>query len=425
MEISVGSRFWLVVYINCGPEPRSARIPSVPTPVRVAALLLLPLLPAGLSGQPALRRRIAAIAAQAHGKVAVACSLPGTRLDCDLNPRAHPPMQSVFKAPLAFTALHLVETGKLGLDDPIRFRASDRILPHAYSPLQDQYPQAEVSIPLRRLLQLAVSLSDNVAADLVLRALGGTGVVNRYLEACGVRGFHLRDGEAALHRDTALQYRNWFEPAGAVQFLRLLSDRSPLTPEHTALLLEWMRDGAPGSARIKGLLPAGTAVMHKPGTSGTEHGLTAATNDIGLIALPDGRRLAIAVFVTDSTAPDAARDAVIARIARAAYDAALAPSACGGALRLLAVCKSANALALEEMNRRGVEAVTVVQEVASGALLVFAASRPAQLDVSTLVRPLSLAKVFLAASWWDRGRPDPRGWHAISLVNASASPSPR
>jgi beta-lactamase class A len=48
--------------------------------------------------------------------------------------------------------------------------------------------------------------------------------------------------------------------------------------------------------------------------------VTYATNDIGLIMLPDGRRLAIAVFITDSTADEATRDAVIARIAKAAYD---------------------------------------------------------------------------------------------------------
>jgi beta-lactamase class A len=36
--------------------------------------------------------------------------------------------------------------------------------------------------------------------------------------------------------------------------------------------------------------------------------------------LPDGRRLAIAIFVTDSKADDATRDSVIARIAKAAHD---------------------------------------------------------------------------------------------------------
>ncbi len=63
--------------------------------------------------------------------------------------------------------------------------------------------------------------------------------------------------------------------------------------------------------------------MHKTGTSGTKNGVTSATNDIGLITLPDGRRVAIAIFVTDSRAGDDARDAVIARIAKAAYDEAI------------------------------------------------------------------------------------------------------
>jgi beta-lactamase class A len=51
-------------------------------------------------------------------------------------------------------------------------------------------------------------------------------------------------------------------------------------------------------------------------------GVASATNDIGLITLPDGRRLALAVFVTDSKADEATRDAVIASIAKAAYWAA-------------------------------------------------------------------------------------------------------
>src|SRR5271170_1843862 len=84
----------------------------------------------------ALQRQIAAIAPDAKGKVSVACSLPGSALNCDLDPAAKPPMQSVFKLPLALTALQLVEQKKLSLDQPIRFRPEDRILPHTYSPLQ-------------------------------------------------------------------------------------------------------------------------------------------------------------------------------------------------------------------------------------------------------------------------------------------------
>ncbi len=79
--------------------------------------------------QTALQQKISVIAADARGKVSVACSLPGSNLNCDLNPHARPPMQSVFKLPLAITAIHLIEEGKFSLDQPVRFLPSDRILP--------------------------------------------------------------------------------------------------------------------------------------------------------------------------------------------------------------------------------------------------------------------------------------------------------
>jgi beta-lactamase class A len=82
-----------------------------------------------------------------------------------------------------------------------------------------------------------------------------------------------------------------------------------------------LTESTPGAKRLKGLLPAGTAVAHKTGTSGTQGGLTAATNDIGLLTLPNGKHVAIAVFVSDSPTDEATREAVIAKIARAVWDA--------------------------------------------------------------------------------------------------------
>src|SRR6266404_4798157 len=146
-------------------------------------ILLFTLFASSASAQTTLQQKIGAIAADARGKVSVACLLPGSTLNCDLNPDGHPPMQSVFKFPLALTTLHLIELGTLSLDRPVRFLPSDRILPHTYSPLQDKYPDANVDIPLRELLRLAVSLSDNTAADLVLRIIGGPAVVDAYVSS--------------------------------------------------------------------------------------------------------------------------------------------------------------------------------------------------------------------------------------------------
>jgi len=276
-----------------------------------------------VSAQTPLQDEIQKIAAEARGKVSVACSLPGSDLNCDLEAHSRPPMQSVFKLPLAVYALHLVEAGKFTLDQPVRFLPSDRILPETYSPLQDRYPDGDADVPLQELLRLAASLSDNVAADIVLRIASGPGAVDGYIASLGVKGFHLENGEHELHRDQSAQYRNWLEPAGAVEVLRLLSDHSPLTAEHTQLLLGWLRDSPTGAHRMKAGLPPGTVLMHKTGTSGVRNGMAAAPNDIGLVELPDRRRLALAVFVTDSKADDTTREAVMARIARTAYLAAV------------------------------------------------------------------------------------------------------
>jgi beta-lactamase class A len=299
--------------------------------MRLALLFALSVVSA-LAQEP-LRQQIRAIATEAHGKVSAACSLPGSALDCDLDPDAHPPMQSVFKLPLAITVLHQVEQSTFSLDQPVRFLPQDRILPHVYSPLQDRYPDGGVDVPLRELLRLTVSLSDNVAADILLRLVGGPKAVNSYIAALRIGGFHLQDNEAALHREVSAQYRNWFEPGGAVHLLLRISDHSLLTTEHTQLLLGWMTQDA-RTNRLEGNLPAGVRVAHKSGTSDVDDGVAHATNDIGLIPLPDGRRIAIAVFVTDSTADEATREQVIARIARAAYDASLQSTspAAGGTL---------------------------------------------------------------------------------------------
>ena len=284
-------------------------------------LLLLVLIAGPATAQSPLQQQIRSIAADAHGKVSVACSLPGTPLNCDLDPNAHPPMQSVYKLPLALTILHQVEQGKFSLDKQISFRREDRILPKPYSLLQDKYPNGGVDVPLQTLLQMTVTLSDNTAADILLRLAGGPKAVSEYIASLGITGFHLQDGERELHRDPSLQFRNWFEPQGAVRLLRRIGDHSLLTAEHNQLLLSWMRP-ATASKRLQDDLPEGTSVAHKSGTSDVDNGIAHATNDIGLITLPDGRLLAIAVFVTDSTADEATREKVIARIGRAAYDAA-------------------------------------------------------------------------------------------------------
>jgi len=351
-----------------------------------------------------LRQKISDIAAQARGTVAVACSLPGIALDCDVNSDAKAPMQSVFKLPLALTVLHKVEQGSLSLDQHVRFRPDDRILPQTYSPLQEKHPSANVDVLLEELLRLAVSQSDNVAADILLRIIGGPKTVTDYVMSLGVSGFHLEDGEHALHQDQTAQYRNWFTARAAVQLLRRIVDRPPISPAHTALLLEWMERSV--KPRLKAELPANTVVAHKAGTSDVDAGIAHATNDIGLITLPDGRRLAIAVFVTDSRAGEAAREKVISLIARAAYDAAVLRVVEGPLVQEAADDAALEAFARQALHDADAIGFIHVRDVSSGRVLAATSAESNQgngLGIDSPVLPLSVIKVYLAAVWLEHG----------------------
>jgi beta-lactamase class A len=267
-----------------------------------------------------LEARVEEASQAAKGKVGAAFLLVETG---DMLGRVHAdehfPMQSVYKLPIGMAVLDQVDRGRLSFDQPVRVAPKDFVSPGQYSPIRDQHPEG-VTLSLREVLRFAVSFSDGTASDVLMRLAGGAARVDAYLRGLGVHAIKVINTEQQMGRDPAVQYRNWATPDGAVALLRALQLRQTLSEASRALMLQFLTDGTRGNTRIKGRLPAGTLVAHKPGTSGTDRrGVTAATNDIGLVTLPDGRHLAIAVFVTDARADDAERDAVIARVAEAGW----------------------------------------------------------------------------------------------------------
>jgi beta-lactamase class A len=300
--------------------------------MRFLAILLI-FAPLSCIAQSSLQSKVAAIASDAKGTVNVSCMLPGTTLNCDLHPHNHAPMQSMYKLPLALTALHMADAGRLlptqrlgepmdvTLDRTVQFLPTD-IIPGSFSPLTDRYPKANVDVKLSEVISLAVGQSDNGAEEILVRLVGGPLAVEHYMHSLGISAIQVRYSERDLDRDEDLQYQDWIEPTAAIQLLELLLNRPPVSPVANAFLLKTM-DSPFTSGRLRAGLPPGTTLAHKSGSSGTHGGITAATNDIGLVTLPDGRRLAIAVFVTDSRADDDTREAVIAGIARVAYNEAI------------------------------------------------------------------------------------------------------
>lgn len=269
-----------------------------------------------------LRRQMMAIAARSGGTVGVAIMNLDTRDTFSLNSEPVYPMQSVFKFPIAVAVLHLVDEGKLALDQKI-FIDKKRMAKDTYSPLRDSFPEGNVEQTVAQLLQYSVSKSDNIACDLLIELAGGEAAVNDYIHSLGVQQISIVVNEAKMHDAWDIQFKNWCAPVALTQLLDIMNKGTALHKTTNDFLWKIMLETTTGKKRLKALLPAGTQVAHKTGLSDTKEGVTAATNDVGIILLPNGQKLAMAVFVMNSTATEATREATIAEMAKAAYDYAL------------------------------------------------------------------------------------------------------
>lgn len=265
-----------------------------------------------------LQEEIAAIAKDAKGTVGVAIQHLESGVAVDYNGSKDFPMQSTFKFPISMAVLHLVDEGKLKLDQKVRVSKAEMVK-DTWSPLRDENPNG-ADITLDRMLSAMISQSDNIACDALLKLIGGVKIADQYIKSIGVKNLDIVGTEGDMHRDLQVQYRNRSTPLAMLQLLALLYNKSPLSAASSQYLMKKMYETTTGPKRLKGRLPEGTAVAHKTGTGNTlKNGITTATNDVGVIDLPNGQHLAIVVFVRDAAADEATREDVIARIAEAAW----------------------------------------------------------------------------------------------------------
>lgn len=277
-----------------------------------------------------LEKQIAALAKAAKGKVGVAAVLLETGESAMLNADQRFPMQSVYKLPIAMAVMEQINRGELDLDEKIGVTKEDIVRAGMRSPLRDANPNGG-EFTIRELIRLSLVESDGSASDVLIRVAGGAAEIQSYLGLLGIQDIKVVNTEKEIGKDWKTQYDNWSTPVAAVELLRWLDASSKVGPDGkvpeaekgpwaaTALLIRFMATSIPGQKRLKSQLH-NAMVAHKTGTGGAQNGITGATNDIGLIGLPNGKTLAIAVFVSDSPADEKTREAVIAKIAKACWD---------------------------------------------------------------------------------------------------------
>ena len=198
------------------------------------------------------------------------------------------PMASTVKVAIAALYMAQVDHGRRSLDDTIG------------------------GVPVRRLMSKMLIHSDNHAADVLFKDVGGPDAVQQWLSDNGVKGVRVdRTISQLLNAKRDLwDPRDSSTPKAMVELLRRIYKAELIKPKSRNYILDLMAQCETGKNRMKSLLPAGTPVEHKTGT------LDGLSDDVGFITMPDGHRIVVAIFARGGSN----RPRTIAEAARVIYD---------------------------------------------------------------------------------------------------------
>lgn len=215
-------------------------------------------------------------------------------------------MCSTFKWVLAAAVLAHVESGALSLQQRLAYGDVDLL---EYAPVTRKHV-ADGFMTVDALMQAAVKVSDNTAANLLIGQIGGPIGLTQFIKANGDSVTRLDRNEPLLNLNEPGDPRDTTTPRAMAGLMRRVLCGQTLSEEHRALLTGWMRACETGKRRLRAGFPADWNVGDKTGT-----GMRNAVNDVA-IAVPPGRApILVAAYMSGGNASPDAAQAAHARVA--------------------------------------------------------------------------------------------------------------
>jgi len=211
------------------------------------------------------------------------------------------PMCSTFKALMVGQVLSQVDHGRVSLDKRIAYGRAD-LLPT--SPITSKHV-AKGALPLRELCAAVIEYSDNGAANLILREIGGPASLTAWLRGQGDAITRLDRNELALNSAIPGDPRDTTSPLAMGATFERLTLGDILKPASRDRLQAWLAANTTGADRLRAGLPGPWTLGDKTGSNGAD-----TANDVALIRPPGRAPLIAAVFVTRATSQEAANHAI-------------------------------------------------------------------------------------------------------------------
>lgn len=270
------------------------------------------------SGRLAARLRI--IEAAAGGTLGVAMIESRTGRTLSYRGDALFPHCSSFKLSLAAMLLHRDEIGAIDASKHVRWSRDDLML---VSPFTTR--KLEDGATLRELAEATQKTSDNAAANILLRQMGGPQALTDFWRWLGDPVSRLDRYEPELNHVPPGEVRDTTSPLAMARTLERILHGDVLNPANQATIAQWMADTQTGARRVRAGLPSNWRSGDKTGTS-IWPGMGGVYVDIGFAQSPAGESYTFAAYYrTASTQEkiDPASEAVLAQLGEVLVDFAV------------------------------------------------------------------------------------------------------
>lgn len=209
------------------------------------------------------------------------------------------PMCSVFKTLAAAAVLRDLDRHGEFLALRIRYTEQD-VEESGGAPVTGTEENLANGMTVAELCEAAVAYSDNTAANLLLRELGGPTAITRFCRSIGDRTTRLDRWEPELNSAEPGRVTDTSSPVAIGRTYAKLALGDALTPRDRGQLTAWLLANTTSTNRFRAGLPEDWALGDKTGT-----GKYGTTNDAGIAWTPGGTPIVLAVL---STKPDAEPD---------------------------------------------------------------------------------------------------------------------
>lgn len=228
------------------------------------------------------------------------------------------PLMSVFKLHESLAVADALASQGQSFDSVLHI-SHEEMSTNTWSPMLKDYSSGEIDISVGDLVKYSLLESDNNASNLLFEHIVTTEPTDSFIRSLAgmPQDFKIRYTERQMQADHAKAYQNRTSPLTCAALIAKTLNDSIVHPTMQDSIISWLGNCISAPNRMAAAVAKfpDARLYHRTGSGYVnDRDEIVAVNDVGVIALPDGRKIAVAILIKDFAGEQNQADSIIAAV---------------------------------------------------------------------------------------------------------------